>query len=355
MLNSLTSPNTMINDGFPSVTSQDHICLPHPRVTADSGPLPTDNTMASSTAPATGSAVPSTFEHPSRPSLPANFAHSNPPPRLVTQGAEALLYRTHFLLPHVPCALKYRPRKPYRHPILDARLTRHRILAEARLLLKCRREGVNVPGILAVDWETGWLMMEWVEGRTVRRCLDEFLGAEGNGVERVNEEGARQDDEARGHETQKELMGLMGRVGNAVGKMHEVGVVHGDLTTSNLMLRTHTLGLPSDYVDGYTMSVGGREGNYGQRLGPDDVNALKNLEGDVTLIDFGLAAFSFADEDRAVDLYVLERAFISTHPRAEVLFQEVLRVYSGSYKGAKVALKRLEEVRQRGRKKTMIG
>jgi TP53 regulating kinase-like protein len=77
------------------------------------------------------------------------------------------------------------------------------------------------------------------------------------------------------------------------------------------------------------------------------------------LIDFGLAMQSVQDEDRAVDLYVLERAFGSTHPRQEDWFKdEVLdsqEGYKGSFKGSNVVLKRLEEVRMRGRKRTMVG
>ena len=113
--------------------------------------------------------------------------------------------------------------------------------------------------------------------------------------------------------------------------MHEVGVVHGDLTTSNMMVRAF----------GAT--------------GLGDGAGEEGLEGEVVLIDFGLAGQSVQDEDRAVDLYVLERAFGSTHPEAEEGFQEVLRVYGESYKGAKVVLKRLEDVRLRGRKRSMLG
>jgi len=72
---------------------------------------------------------------------------------LVTQGAEGLLYKTTFLSPTTPCALKIRPRKAYRHPTLDARLTKHRILAEARVLVRCAKEGVTVPGVLGADLE----------------------------------------------------------------------------------------------------------------------------------------------------------------------------------------------------------
>ena len=81
----------------------------------------------------------------------------------------------------------------------------------------------------------------------------------------------------------------------------------------------------------------------------------KMLEGDIVLIDFGLAGQSIQEEDKAVDLYVLERAFASTHPEAEGAFEYVLKAYGDSYKGAKIVLKRLEDVRMRGRKKSMLG
>ena len=158
------------------------------------------------------------------------------------------------------------------------------------------------------------MMVEWVEGRTVR----DVVGRRGGDA----------------------LGGLMGMIGRAVGRMHEVGVVHGDLTTSNMMLRPRRTGLENGGI------AGDLDGT---------IAAGEDLEGEIVLIDFGLAGQSLQDEDKAVDLYVLERAFGSTHPEAEEGFQEVLRVYGESYKGAKVVLKRLEEVRMRGRKRSMLG
>ena len=268
--------------------------------------------------------------NPNPASLPPPFTHTEPPPVLLTQGAEALLYHTHFLLPSHPCALKYRPSKPYRHPTLDKRLTRHRILSEARTLVKCRREGVSVPGVLALDAEGdgsgggGWMMMEWIEGKTVREVL---------------QEGAKRRKEGVVEGWEQNVEGLMGKIGRAVGRMHEVGVVHGDLTTSNMMLRP-----------GKIRQQNGVATN-GEHMEVDE----ENSRGEVVLIDFGLAGQSLQDEDKAVDLYVLERAFGSTHPEAEEGFQEVLKVYAESYKGAKVVLKRLEDVRMRGRKRSMLG
>jgi TP53 regulating kinase-like protein len=275
------------------------------------------NTMSVTTIPPID---PTPAKEASSQPLPKIFQYpSTTAPALITQGAEALLYRSTYLLSTLPCALKYRPSKPYRHPILDARLTKHRILSEARVLAKCRREGVTVPAVYALDETAGWLVIEWIEGEVVKVRLNEWL-------KRRKEDGAEEgvDD--------GELVGLMGRVGGAVGKMHGIGVVHGDLTTSNLMLRP-----------------GRREAN------GDGTGEEKVLEGEIILIDFGLASQSTQDEDRAVDLYVLERAFGSTHPRAESLFKEVLSAYAKSFKGANVVLKKLEEVRMRGRKRSMLG
>lgn len=278
--------------------------------------------------------VPSTLPLPSgRPSLPETFTYTTPAPVLHYQGAEALLYRTHFLLgpsddsllPSLPAALKHRPTKPYRHPLLDAKLTRHRILSEARVLVKLRKEGLAVPAVYALDWERGWMLSEWIDGGTIRGVLDreleKFEASTGDGEEHLN--GSRDTG----------LWGLMSRIGRVVARCHEVGVVHGDLTTSNLMLRPKQ-----------------------QAASEDNKHSTPDLlAGDVVMIDFGLSSQSVQEEDRAVDLYVLERAFGSTHPRTENLFGEVLRSYGDCYKAAKGVLKRFEEVRMRGRKKIMIG
>lgn len=90
------------------------------------------------------------------------------------------------------------------------------------------------------------------------------------------------------------------------------------------------------------------------------------------LIDFGLAYTSTLVEDKAVDLYVLERAFASTHPDSEPMFFAVLEAYKkGMGKDWTVVERRLEEgeydllfwnsplswpaVRLRGRKRSMVG
>ncbi|KAI8992251.1 hypothetical protein BDB01DRAFT_841611 [Pilobolus umbonatus] len=87
--------------------------------------------------------------------------------------------------------------------------------------------------------------------------------------------------------------------------MHQLNIIHGDLTTSNLMIR--------------------------------DSNQS------IVLIDFGLSFISSLAEDKAVDLYVLERAFLSTHPNTETLFQSILEYYASHYQQSKVVLSKLED------------
>lgn len=194
-----------------------------------------------------------------------------------------------------------------------------------------------MPAILALDWEGqaqaqqeveaaegrpggAWLLMEWVEGCVIRVVLERW---ETWMKQHQGQEGGSQGEEEK-------VRDLMRRIGHTVGGLHKAGVIHGDLTTSNLMLRPTT-----------TTTT--------------DTNDNPSMEGEVVLIDFGLAGQSVHDEDRAVDLYVLERAFGSTHPRTEPLFEEVLHGYREAFRGASSALKRLEDVRMRGRKRSMIG
>lgn len=65
------------------------------------------------------------------------------------------------------------------------------------------------------------------------------------------------------------------------------------------------------------------------------------------VIDFGLATIGFAsDENKAVDLYVLEKSIIALTGDTS-LFSHVLAGYEPDNK----LISRLDEVRKRGRKK----
>jgi len=311
--------------------------------------------------------------------------HTLPPPFStqdlvpITQGAEALVYKTTFLAPHIPVVVKYRPPKPYRHPTLDRRLTKQRLLAEARSLVRVKREGVNVPGVLGADWEAGWLVLEFIEGGSVRGVLDGWAHGVGERQrQKVEGNGPEQGKEDTGNEG---ILDLMRRVGVEVGKLHELGVCHGDLTTSNIMLRSPSGEEQQDETQQQQQQQQQQHDHHHHPTGkqtpstlreaamsgatppspplvstsPSPTSSPQSFPGTIYLIDFGLTTSSIQDEDKAVDLYVLERAFAATHPAAAPLFEEVLRAYGASYKGGRAVLRRLEGVRGRGRKRSMLG
>ncbi|KAK6335391.1 serine/threonine-protein kinase bud32 [Orbilia brochopaga] len=261
---------------------------------------------------------------------------------LIKQGAEAHVYKSTFLLPTVPSLIKVRPRKAYRHATLDLRLTKHRCVSEARLLNRCRTMGVPCPAVYFVDERNGEITMEWIEGPSIRELLQRLIDGSRDKRSEGEEEG-----EGEGESdvlSDSRVLDLMRQIGETVGKLHDIDIIHGDLTTSNLMLRKErrtTLETNSSENTETESNDGGIEllqGNY-----------------EVVLIDFGLGQVSVSDEDKAVDLYVLERAFISTHPKASGLFHTILEAYKKNSLGSGIVLRRLQEVRLRGRKKSMIG
>ncbi|CCI39719.1 hypothetical protein ABG067_001718 [Albugo candida] len=215
---------------------------------------------------------------------------------LLSQGAEAKLYRSTF--GGRDCVIKERIAKPYRLAVLDRKLSHRRLIQEVRCLMKCKQNGVATPSIYLVDENNGRIYFEFVSGST----LKEFL---------CNEH-------AKGGCYPSEALEIAYKTGAIIAKMHEANIVHGDLTTSNVLQR----------CPGKT---------------------------DVVLIDFGLASSNPLPEDKAVDLYVMERAFHSTHIECDALMEEVLRAYRKHYSGADAVFAKLTQVRLRGRKRTMLG
>lgn len=110
---------------------------------------------------------------------------------------------------------------------------------------------------------------------------------------------------------------LMDLIGVEIAKMHMADIIHGDLTTSNMMLR-----YPSEAEDTSTLTQVVCRPPFPLFM------FHPHFFGIQVLIDFGLSYHSLLVEDKAVDLYVLERAFSSTHPDSEPLFASVLDAYA---------------------------
>lgn len=122
-------------------------------------------------------------------------------------------------------------------------------------------------------------------------------------------------EDEENEENKKCIDKLAYEIGASVGKMHVNNIIHGDLTTSNILIKANK----------------------------------------IYFIDFGLSHVSTSAEDKAVDLYVLERALLSTHANSDRFFKKILLSYQDNNKKYKEVITRFEEVRTRGRKRTMIG
>ena len=183
--------------------------------------------------------------------------------------------------------VKHRVRKNYRNPLLDQRIRRERTLAEAFSLHEAKNAGVRVPSIIGIDPETNTIVMTHIDGPVLRDRLDEI--------------------------SQKDAKKIFRSLGEQIGLLHHSGIVHGDLTTSNVLLPRFDMPF---------------------------------------LVDFGLARRSLEPEDRGVDLHLLQRSMIASHPQdvsyvTKPLF-EGYRATAGE-KIARSTLAKTREISRRGR------
>lgn len=204
---------------------------------------------------------------------------------LLVKGAEASLYLADWHGRKV--MMKRRLPKKYRLSELDERIKTYRTTHEPRLIHKAKKTGVPTPTIFLVDVKNATIIMGFVEGKQVKQLLSEVSRTE------------------RQH--------LCFRIGELIGRLHKNGIIHGDLTTSNMIL---------------------------------------NSEGKIFFVDFGLGEKSKELEARGVDLHLMKRALQSTHFRfAKECFDTVIEGYSkvlGS-EIAKNVLDKIKQIEKRGR------
>lgn len=228
--------------------------------------------------------------------------------KLLKQGAEAKLYICSYL--GRPTLIKERFQKNYRHPDLDTAITKDRIKNEARSIARSKTANVRTPALYLVDFERRRIYMEHFEKSIT---IKDYI------INHVNEESG-----------DKRLAFIARLIGETVRKLHENNIIHGDLTTSNMLLVPKNNNPDADWVE--------------------------SLDLELVMIDFGLSFIDSSTEDKGVDLYVLERALISTHNDYPDLFSKILEAYKKfSKSNVKEIISKFEEVRARGRKRTMVG
>jgi TP53 regulating kinase and related kinases len=197
---------------------------------------------------------------------------------IIGRGAEAILIHENNNL------VKRRIKKSYRIDIIDQKLRKQRTRKEAKLLEKAIKL-IPVPKVKKVSDTTMEIDMEFLEGKKLSEHLDTLENAE---------------------EICKEI-------GQNIAKLHDADIIHGDLTTSNMI--------------------------------------LSSKDNKVYFIDFGLGFESKKIEDKAVDLHLIKQALEAKHfNHYERFFKAILEGYKAS-KHHEATINRLKAVEKRGRYK----
>jgi len=204
---------------------------------------------------------------------------------LLKRGAEANLYLEEWHGRKV--VMKRRLPKAYRLSTLDAAIRTQRTVHEPQIIHRAKEAGVPTPTIYFIDLANANIIMEFVEGKQIKQILNNL--------------------------SPSERKSLCHHIGILIGHLHSHGIIHGDLTTSNMILTPY---------------------------------------GKVFFVDFGLSEWSNELEARGVDLHLMKRALQSTHYRyAKECFDAVLAGYAEVVgKGvAKDVLNKIQEIERRGR------
>ena len=204
---------------------------------------------------------------------------------LFRKGAEADLYLEDWHDCRV--VIKRRICKAYRLQALDTKLRSFRTIHEAQIMHDAKHSGVPTPTIYMVDPREYTIIMEYVFGKRLKEALNES--------------------------SREDRMKICQLAGSQIGMLHKANIIHGDLTTSNMILTE---------------------------------------EEKIFFIDFGLSYYSIQLEDFGVDLHLMKRALNSTHfLHADECFDQVITGYrrlSGDRRTRDVVAK-VREIERRGR------
>ncbi|MEM5797286.1 MAG: KEOPS complex kinase/ATPase Bud32 [Candidatus Aenigmatarchaeota archaeon] len=202
--------------------------------------------------------------------------------KILYQGAESKIYLDVFDGQEV--IVKERIAKNYRIKQLDEKLRKTRTRKEVKLLTEVRKLNIPTPKILSVDEKDHRIIMEYINGHRLKEYLNSIS---------IND-----------------VKSICFKLGKQIGKLHSNNIVHGDLTTSNMILK-------------------------------DDK---------IYFIDFSLGEFTERVENKAVDMKLLKEALESTHFKIfDDAWNSLVLGYKEEYKNADVVFNQLKEIEKRGR------
>jgi len=208
--------------------------------------------------------------------------------KLIHKGAEANLFFGRWFGKDV--IFKYRIPKKYRLEELDKKIRIERTMNEGKALIRVKSYGLNVPQVYEIDTHNSIIIMKYIEGEKLKVLLKKL-------------DDAKKEDFFR-------------KIGKYIASLHKNGHIHGDITTSNLII---------------------------------------TKEEEIFLIDFGLHEYSDTIEDKSVDIHLLKRVLISSHgDDYELCFKAFLEGYKSEYEkenlnDCKSIIKNVDAIATRGR------
>jgi len=215
--------------------------------------------------------------------------------KIIQQGAEATIYLDQGNV------RKHRTKKGYRIPEIDEKIRKQRTKSESKLLVKAGRI-INIPKVYITNEKDKSIFLEYINGKKLSSFLDEFS---------LNK--------------QKKILN---DIGKNIAKLHESDIVHGDLTTSNIILKEKD-----------------------DKKNNDKTNGKNKDNYLIYLIDFGLGFHSKKIEDKAIDIHLLKQALEAKHfLNWQELFKAFLEGYSINKESFKI-IERLKAIERRGRYK----
>jgi len=202
--------------------------------------------------------------------------------KIIYQGAEAKICISKYM--GFVVVKKRRLKKGYRIKQIDNKLISTRTKEEAKLMIQARAAGVSVPIIYDVDLQEGVITMEYLKGKRIKDILNSL--------------------------DENERARICKKIGESIARFHNNDIIHGDITTSNMIL----------------------------------------LDDKIHFFDFGLGEINSEVEAKGVDLHVLMEAIESTHSKYSNCFNYVLDGYKKELKqDANKVIKKIQEIVKRGR------